>query len=483
MPPNSQKTRAAAPKAKRQKDASSVATWKHLDASEVQRYAKLFEDWKLVVERRTEGQKLFLTPQRKWIWQRTLRPSKAMRCKTWRNLADRLVAEVEAEWNSSLKNGEIKLVLTSQVFLMGPPSEVMQPGAGADLQETPSVSSSSVHHLFGYVDDLRTRIDQAQLLGHVTAERSLRHTLVETLGSLGAWLVAARELDYLIEINEKFHDYDYVAQALLDKGVALYRAEQFDDAGKVLAQASDVLCKKLPPNAALRTEIAVWDYLGLCYVRLGRAKEAVDIFLDKKHSARARKLGVLSVDASRSVRLGIAYLALNRRPEAKAAFIYGIKLRVEIGAAAEAARALRYLGLFYAQENQPACAICIWDLALRLQRAFADETERAKLHFYWASIFQQLSEDSSVAAIDMIACAYSESLFPDDVERNLLIRLSELFRDDCRTYTRRDFVPAAHFGYQRCIELGTARNLTKWLKEAQTAKARLPEFPTALVRR
>jgi tetratricopeptide (TPR) repeat protein len=425
------------------------------------------------------GKKFLSDTKRKSEWSRAVKPTRSTHGRTWSNHLKQLVQYLNEDWNENTDGGEKAFKITMDNFTKGPPQKPLE--VDADLQLIPGPKPVLIEHLYAYISDLRSRVAQAELTKHITLERALRDAIASTFETLQRWERAAQELECAIQIEESLGEYVYAVHHLLRKGIALYNDTQFESAKDTLTRAVQVLTKKLPPGAALRYEIRVWDYLGLCYIKLKNPKKALDILLNSKHLARARTLPTPLGDASRLMRTGIAYLELGNVTKTKSSFVKSVGLRFQVGATAEAARALRYLGLVYYNTRKLEQAMSVWDLALKVQRGFSNEREQAKLYFFRGLVFHELWRQistSSRGTADRLECALSKKLFPDDEERRLLTQIGKGFRDKIeRCYRPEGHLRAAHGSYGHCAEIAVSMGLTKWANDAKKALRSLPPCP------
>jgi tetratricopeptide (TPR) repeat protein len=453
-------------------------TWEHLDAKEVQLFRERLDRWKLAVEEKTGVN--FIRPVRKAAWQRARNPPQNIRKRTWDKHVRNLLKYLSADWSASLTAGEPAIEISHAQFLKGPEPQLV---ADADLQEFPRLTPMSSRHLYGFIADMRTQVEQAQVSKNITQERKLRDTIATTLETLQSWEHAARELEFLVQIEERLKEYVYMVRVLLRKGIALYNAKQFENAKATIERAIVVLEKKIPSNAELRSEIRLWDYLGLCYIKLKQSAKALEVFLNKTHQARARQLPSPLGDASRLIRIGIAYLEQGDFRQAKGSFLEGIKVRLEMRALPETARALRYLGLLYFRDKKYIQSLCIWNLCLKVQRGFYNEVEEIKLQFFRARLFARLWElfksESGFPYPVPVTCEISKELFSDDLEWALLNRTALGFRDVETIYKPEDFLRMAQSGYRYAADKAREKNVPYWANEAECALNRLTSISRA----
>ena len=178
------------------------------------------------------------------------------------------------------------------------------------------------------------------------------------------------------------------------------------------------------------------------------------------------------------VRTGIAHLDLDDYKNAKPLFVEAARLRLEVKALPETARALRYLGLLYFRDKKFPQALCIWDLAIKIQRGYSDESEQAKLHFFRGRLFVHLKEfceaNPKTDTHRVLTNKVSEALFPSSGERKMLGQIEGTFRDDPRTYRQRRFQPLAYASYRECVRTATNTHLTNWVRDAEAALKQIP---------
>jgi tetratricopeptide (TPR) repeat protein len=448
--------------------------WDNLDSEMVLRVQSVLNAWIVAVECRTRH--IFRhTGARRNCWKRTYNPVSTLKPLNWERNLQRIATWIADDWNLKLRPAEEKIALTANDIMDGrlPPGLRMRPRDAADLQQPPQIIETSRKHLIGYLSDLSAAIARAQTT-HATAERTLRETRATIYESLGLWDFAAKELDQLAKCNSLLGDHVYVVRAMLRRGVALYRLGQFEPARDALVAATAIIKSKLKPHVDLRTELAVWDYLGLCLVRLGQSKRALkEVYLRKEHRKRINLLSTPLGDASRLVRMGIAFLELNRFDEAKKVILSGAKKRASVAAWPEAARALRYLGHWYFRKKNYPAALTIWEIAIKRQRAVGDDIEEARLLYQRGEAFRHLTELADKAPKEWIevSCALTAKLFPVKNELDLLRAIQGPYTDTFDFYPvpQARFTGYAYASYSQCIEIASRRRLTELLSNSETA--------------
>ena len=440
----------------------------------VQEVQKTLRLWLDAVERCTEV--VFRdNSMRQTGWKRAFRPPHTLKTLNWERRLDRVAEWVVSDWNTKNQTGDEPLTLTGAELMRGrkPPGGNMRPSDAADLQQPPVLAIRSHDYLAGYLNELTKGISNAQDR-HFTAERSLREIRATTYESLGVWPLAAAELERLARANIDLSDYVYAVRAMLRRGIALYRIGNFDEAKNELNKALRTIRRKLASNVDLRTEIAVWDYLGLCFIRLGESAKALrDIYLHPEHRKRTRLLSTPLGDASRLVRMGIAYLELDRFDEAKDAFLLGAKKRLSVKAWPEAARALRYLGHWYFRRKNFEKALTVWAIALKRQRLVGDVLEQARLLYQRGEALRHLHELAPGApnGRERMEGGITSQLFPDRIEYSLLKQIQEKYEDifDYFPIAKKQYAEFAYFSYRQCIESAKAEGLELLVADARAA--------------
>jgi tetratricopeptide (TPR) repeat protein len=454
--------------------AQKAQTWKHLSSEKVRRVRETLDAWRVAVECHTK--QLFRdTNARRTCWKRTYNPAFTLKPLNWEHNIQKIAQWISEDWNSESKPADENLTLTSDDILRWrtPPEIGMRPRDAADLQQPPQIIQASRDHLISYLSDLTKAIAQAQTT-HVTAERSLRETRATIFESLGLWDMAERELKQLTRCNAVLGDHVYAVRAMLRRGVALYRLYHFTEARNEFADAVKVMREKLPANADLRTEISVWDYLGLCWVRLGESEKALnEVYFHRDHQRRIRLLSTPLGDASRLIRIGIAYLELDKFREAKAAFLSGVKKRVSVAAWPEAARALRYVGHWYFRKKNYEAALTVWEIALKRQRAVGDDIEEARLLYQRGEAFRQLADlaRKDPRAWHRVCCGVTAKIFPDVQELSLLRDIQGPYQDvfDFYPISRTKFSGFAYASYHQSLALAKTRDLSGVIADSEAA--------------
>lgn len=312
-------------------------------------------------------------------------------------------------------------------FWLGPPTGgiIPKPSDSAGLRSGPDPAPSVQRTLIAHLSVLRDRIAKSEAAGDKKMERDLRENYAQCLRAVNAWFYAGDAFGQIAEMHIEVGDPVAAVRYMLDQGDCYYRAALFAKSETTLQKAAELLNKTTPAHCDLRTELRLWELLGLVLCRLGKHKEAL-AWLDKADAvSREQGFSVPRANASRNARRGVVLMEMERYEDAIIALRTSVRLRCDQKAYPELERSLKYVGLHHYTHGRYAEALSIWGVCLPLIAAVGDEAEQASVQYYrllaldvWAGL------DGKSAGTEIDVARVIESLRDPDEKRGAQIMLS-----------------------------------------------------------
>ena len=312
-------------------------------------------------------------------------------------------------------------------FWLGPPTGgiIPKPSDSAGLRSGPDPEPSEQRALIAHLSVLRQRIAKSEAAGDKKTERDLRENYAQCLRAVNAWFYAGNAFGQVAEMHIEVGDPVAAARYMMDQGGCYYRAEEFHKSAATLQKAANLLKRTIPAHCDLRSELRLWELLGLVLCRLGKHQEALDWLNKADDLSQKQRFSVPRSDASRNARRGVVLMEMKRYDEAIQALRTSVKMRSEQKAYPELERSLKYVALHHYSHGRYAEALSIWSICLPQIAAVGDEAEQASVQYYRLLALEIWSRPDGISVgmeIDLVQVI--KSLPDPDEKRGALMILS-----------------------------------------------------------